>query len=314
MVLVILRIAVGLLVFAVFYFLLGLIQKERLLHKTVRRLSDQVQEHSRERQKQLKRPEGWEKRKGILKLERLLHGSGMKKMVPFISAELLILLLLLLAGAGYVTASLLHTGILFRILALFLGPALIFIVLHLKSLLNYNRVEKNLLTFLNLLDNFSVTEGEITAILYKVSRFVDPPLSDLLQECYFQTQITGDTSRALFDLQDKAVHPKFKEIIRNLEVCSRYDADYASVVSANRKSIQDYMAYRKKRKSIINVAKTELLLLIVMVFLLLGLIDMLLQASIWSITFGTMAGKCIMGFMLAVVVGFYCNIILFDKD
>ena len=314
MILIMLRAVLALLVFLVFFLLLGLIRKERLIQKTAGRLSDQLQAHSMERQKQLKRIQYQDRRTGILKLEGMLYSSGLQKAVPFMSAELLILFMLLLAGTGYAMASFLKTGLLFKVLALLLGPALILLVLHVKALLNYNRIEKNLIAFLNLLDNFSTTEGEITAILYKVSRFLEPPLSTILQECYFQTQITGDTSRALFELQEKASHPKFKEIIRNLEVCSRYDADYASVVSSNRKNIQDYMAYRKKRRSIINVAKTELFLLVLMAVFLLGLINVLLQTNVWEIAFRTAAGRAILGFMVLVLAGFYCSVVLFDRD
>lgn len=308
-----LHIVLMLLIFTFFFLLLRTIAREKLLDKAIHRVSEQMNEYTLNKRREQKNEDAGE-RKRMLGIEKLLYGSGLKKVIPFMSAELLILLFVLLSATGYFLSSLLGAGAVFRGIALCMGPLLLGMILYIRCLLNYNRIEKNLLTFLNLLDNFSLTDGEITTILYKVSRFLEPPLSDMLQECYYQTQVTGNTSKALFDLMEKAEHPKLKEVIRNLEVCSRYDADYASVVAGNRKSIQDYLAYRKKRKSMVSVAKLELFLLIIMAVAILLLLNVMLQVNIWEVVFQTLPGKIILGLMGMTLLYFYISTVLFNRE
>lgn len=299
-------------IFFVFFFLLRYIKKEGWIRRTVKQMSHQFQEHSRIRQKEMYKTPGEEQR-GMLKIERLLYGSGLKKAVPFLSPELLIMLMTVTAGSGFLLMSVLQAELPVKILSLLCGPVLLYMILHIGCLLNYNRIEKDLIVFLNLLDSFSITASEITFILYKTSHFLEPPLRDLLEDCYFETQISGDASGALYHLMEKSQHPKFREIIRNLEVCSRYDADYAGIVQSCRKNIQDYLAYRKKRKAIINIAKIEMFILLAIVLILSQLIGVLMEINIWNIIFLTFTGRCIFGSMMLVLAWFYYRIVVFDK-
>lgn len=313
MILNILHVMLAVFLFMTSFFLLTFLRREHVIDRTVRRMKEQLGEHSRIRQKEFRHLSDEEKKKGIFKLERMLYGSGLKKAAPFLSGEGYLLLMVFTAGGGYFLVSVLGAGIMVRLMALCAGPLFLYMVLYIRCFRNYRKIENSLILFLNLLDGFSITASEITSILYKVSRFVEEPLKELLEECYFETQITGDTGKALVHLMERVDHPRMKQIIRNLEVCSRYDADYSSVVNSSRKGIQDYLAYRKKRKSLINVAKTEMIMLLAIAVILMALIDLLLEASIWDLAFRTLPGQIMTGFLAFILLIFYCSIVLFDK-
>ena len=207
MLMIILRSVLALCLFLTFYALLKYVKDRQILSRALEEMSEQVSEHSRERQKEYRRLSEEEKKKGILKLERYLYNSGLKRQYPLLSAEIYLLLMVSVAGAGFLLMTLLGGGFLMRVAALCCGPLLLWLVLYVKSFRNYKRIENNLLVFLNLLGGFSITDSELTSIFYKVSRFVDPPLCNLLEDCYFETQTTGDAAGALENLMERVEHP-----------------------------------------------------------------------------------------------------------
>lgn len=235
MILQVLKVIIIVLIFLTFYLLMKHLYRENVLGRAVEQVSEQVTERSRLRSRQMSA--GLKEKRTDIKLERDLYKSGLSISFPFLTAEVYILIMVISAGSGFFLVSVWRTGIILRIISLCCGPLILYTVLQIKYYLNYRRVEKNLLIFLNLLDSFSITAGELTVIFYKISYYLDRPLKRALEECYFETQITGNTTKALYNLMEKVGHPKFKEVVRNLEVCSRYDADYSSVVDSCRKTI-----------------------------------------------------------------------------
>jgi len=75
-----------------------------------------------------------------------------------------------------------------------------YLILYTFSGVNYKRTEKNILEFVNLLENYSKTNDDIITILYKVYPYLENPLHDAVEECVFVARSTGDVSKALMKL------------------------------------------------------------------------------------------------------------------
>ncbi len=192
--------------------------------------------------------------------QRLLY-SGLTGRFSFLTPELWIL--------GNLTG-----GVTVYFLALLLGAAwhrallaagglwlLVHAVLNRRMSRNYNATDENLMKFLDFLGNYSITSGEITAVLGQVSPYVGEPLRGVLDACYYEAQTSGDTGIALLAMAEKLEHPKFRELVRNLEVSLRYSADLKVLVSQSRRSLREYARMRQERKSLIREAWINILIL-----------------------------------------------------
>lgn len=152
-------------------------------------------------------------------------------------------------------------------------------------------VSNNLLEFLNFLGNYSVTAGEVTSVFDQISKYVEEPMKSALEECCYEAQTTGDAGAALLSMAEKIEHPKFKELVHNMEVSIRYCADFTILVNTSRRSVREYLRMGEERRSMLREALINMLLLLAMSVVSLITVDALIDRSVWEILFFTVPGK-----------------------
>ena len=236
------------------------------------------------------------------RLEQNLHYSGWKRHFPFLTAELW-MLGNVIAMAIVFPAGMLLFGKWWRacgMVAAMLGIE--WVMLWLCRLKELHSVNENLLKFLNFLGNYSITAGEITSIFQQVSRYVDEPLKSVLAECCFEAQTTGDAGQALLAMAEKVEHPKFKELVKNIEVSIRYCADFSLLVNGSRRSVREYLRLGEERKGMLREAVISMALLLAMSLFALMTLDGLIQASVWDILRYTLPGRGAVLVLLIILV------------
>lgn len=228
------------------------------------------------------------------RMEQTLNYSGLKRALPFMTVELWLaanlaltacLTVILLAGAGWKRAV---SGIMVFWIAEYL-------LLYLCRLREFKKVNDNLIKFLDFLGNYSVTDGELTGIFTQISKYVDEPLRSALDQCSYEAQTTGDANLALLVLAEKIEHPRFKELVRNMEISVRYCADFSLLVSSSRKSLREYLRLGEERRSMLHEAVINMALLLLMSAAALMIVDGLIDVSIWNILLRTAPGRLAMG-------------------
>ena len=87
-------------------------------------------------------------------------------------------------------------------------------------------------------------------MLHQTAQYAPSILAEALEECYIEAQTTGNVSAALMGLVDQFEHEKFKEIVINLEVCSRYTANLKVIVDSLRRNLMDAKRASQERRAI----------------------------------------------------------------
>lgn len=237
-------------------------------------------------------------------VERELQYSGLKRRFPHLTAENWIAGNMVLVAAVFSLMQFLAPQWWLGFCgvgAVLLAQWLLITVLKARAM---RSVDRNLLKFLDFLGNYSVTAGEVTGIFNQLSRYVDEPLKSALDECYFEAQTTGDAGLALLSMAEKIEHPKFKELVRNMEVSSRYCADFTALVNSSRRSVRDHLRMGGERKSMLREAAINMLLLLGMSGFILLTVDGLIETSVWQILFHTLPGRIAL-IALAIIFGLF---------
>lgn len=224
------------------------------------------------------------------RMEQRLIYSGISRHFPFLTPELWVLAHLALAAAVYFLSLLLGAPWQAALLA---GPALWLLInlgVNVCMGRNYNATDENLMKFLDFLGNYSITSGEITAVLSQVSPYVGEPLRSVLEACYYEAQTSGDTSIALLAMAEKLQHPKFQELVRNLEISLRYSADLTVMVAQSRRSLREYTRMRQERKSLVREAWVNIMILGAMVVVILKALEALVGIPLSKIMLHTLPG------------------------
>ena len=114
-------------------------------------------------------------------------------------------------------------------------------------------------------------------------------------------------------LEKKVEHEKFRELIRNLEICSRYEANYAEIIKDSRGLIQEYTAYSQERKSIINNARVEIVMIVACCGLVFWMVDDFSTKGILAVLLGTTVGNVLLLYCAAMVLFAFWMVIAVDK-
>lgn len=165
---------------------------------------------------------------------------------------------------------------------------------------NLRKVEKNLMEMLDFLGNYSMTAGEVTGVLYQISRYMEEPLKTVLLTCYYEASTSGDTGKALVSMAEKIEHPKFKELVRNMDISVRYSADFSALVSGSRRSMREYLRAAEERRVLFREAVINMVLLLAMSVTVLLAVGKLTGTSMANVLTKTLPGRA--GIVVLIVI------------
>lgn len=253
-----------------------------------------------------------EKQSFIYKLDLMIERSGLRKKIPFLNTEMYIGLTFAIAVFGYILATLISGVWLLGVVIVMLTVIISYGIIYVLSGIAYEKVDKTILTFVNILENYSGTNDDIVSILGKTYPYLDNPLRDHVEDFYNEVNSSGDTTRAFRNLETKIENERFKEIIRNLEICSRHEANYQEIIKDTRETLMDYLESKQKRKAIINQGRIEILMSIglcsVMVFMFTGF-----TPNLFNVLLNTIIGNAILLYCIIILGICLWTIISFDK-
>ena len=235
-------------------------------------------------------------------MERQLHYSGWKRRMPFLTAELWVLGNVMAMAMVFLLGSFLFQDWIGGCVCILLLFVVEYLLLRICKSRENRSVNKNLLEFLNFLGNYSITAGEVTGIFQQISKYVDAPLKSVLEECGYEAQTTGDASMALLAMAEKVEHPKFKELVHNLEVSVRYCADFKVLVDSSRRSVREYLRMGEERKGMLREAVINMIMLVAMSLFALFAVDGLIDRAIWEIVLYTIPGRIAVGIVVFIWV------------
>lgn len=295
----------GLLVFA-FYSLLDYLQKFSVISTKAAELVHQTNTQVRlrmDRAFKVRQEMGaQDKVSFIYKLDLLILQSNIRKHAKWLNTQIYILLTLV-ASVGSMILVLVTTNNSSLGIATCAFVAVAFYgVLVALSGMNYKKVEKGLVAFANIAENFSKSSDDLITILDRVSWYVDDPLKSALRECVETSKNTGDTSAAIERLQLRIEHPQFRQLMRNLEVASRHEANYGEIIEDNRKTLQDYIAFQQERAAIYANGRVELIGVAVAGVMALFMIQDMAETSIVEVLTETIFGTIISVYFVFVAI------------
>ena len=237
------------------------------------------------------------------RLEQRLCYSGIKARFPGLTAEWwLVGNILVCAGAVFIVIP--FGGILRALLAALLLLAVESRWLIFLSKRNLRRTEENLIRLLDFLGNYSIASGDITGVFSQVSRYMEEPVKSALEACSYETSTTGDASAALLAMAESVEHPKFKELARNMEISSRYCADFTALVASSRRSLREYLRSEQERRGMFREAMINLLLLAGMSIVVLFSVGKLTGTDMRVLLTETWPGRIGLGCLALIAIFF----------
>ena len=247
--------------------------------------------------------DGYGQNMGLLyRLDLVLYQSGISKNLPWMVSEIFFLMSVFMTTACFTAVLILSGKMLY---ALCTGILFVFIEYMTVTLLmahNTKRIEEDIINFANLLDNYSKTSDDIVSIMENTWLYLGEPLRSSVRNCCAECRTSGDTVAAFKRLELSVRHPKFSELVRNLELCSRYNADYSSVIRKNRELIENYLAQKQIRKQMANNSRLNILILYAGAGVVIKLLEGIGENGIFKMLTGSLTGNIILIITFAVIL------------
>lgn len=302
----ILQIVLFLLLFMLMFFLTKQLIDERLIARRFKKMIKETQKKSdireleRERDRQI---QGNTTDDTFLsRLDTLLNHSGIKKIIPVLNTNLLLIITVFifitsLAITLYVTSSILRALIISSLIIV-----IMFLALLIMNIINFARTEKEIITFINLLQNYSRVTSDITNILGQMYPYLNEPLRSITEDCYLECIKTGNIQKSLDNLTKRINHKKLSSIIKNIAICAKYEANYETVINESRNIIQDYLSGKKQRKEMLRNAAIEIGIITGAGVALMGLLNNYMEVEIFKVLFSTLIGNALLLYFAIIAV------------
>lgn len=301
MLLVIGNIILFLTLYAAMFFLVKALVENNVINR-LRRWLKASEEKRTTAEEQLRNLEGNQEKNSVFyTLDLTLNQSGIKKFIPFLSTEYLILFSSLAATASFFLAGIITEwsyGILAAVTVFFIP----YLLVRVLAEINHKRIEEQIIHFLNMVDNYNQSEDNLITIFGKVYKYLEEPLRSAIEDCYVEASYTGDMSAAFRKLETRIVHERFSEILQNLELCSLHEANYHVIITESREIMIKHKKSRDAIKNIVNKAKMGMLAMTVMLIMLVFMVSNIIGVNLITAMTGSVIGMAILIYLGFVII------------
>ena len=251
-------------------------------------------------------------KKSIDKIDELVERSRAKTMIPFMTSELLIAGTLVLA---LVSAFLLNKFYGFWLYTLAAFTVVIFIVIFTLKYFEkktFNKIDKQLLVYINTLKNLCSSNNDIVVIIEKSIPYVEEPIKEYLEQFVFECRKGISVYKAFRNLEDKIENKRFKQLIKNLAICSKHEANYEKIIRKSKVILKHYFEEKERRKKAVNSGRS-----VIVITLFMGLFTFnILQSfsgNLLNTLKTTLVGNVLLGYFLIVLIYATYKFITLDK-
>lgn len=294
-----------LIIFAAIFLLVSYLINNKWLEKKIAKFTADSKRQEKLREDEFKQRallEGeFDNKSKYYKMNKLLQDSGLKDKYPELTIKGFILMIMVYCIIGAIITWIISDSVAVAAIVAGIMMVLAVIILQIKININYVKTEKEIVTFINVLDNMSTSENTIGEMLNKTAPFLKGPLKNSVEQCYFEIKTNGDTPIALKHMAERTSHKKLKEIINSLRVCSTHNENYAEIIEDNRESVRYYIMYKKEKRMIIRNALFETGILAAAGVLIIYMLSTMVDDATKTI-FHTLPGLVIIAAMIGIIV------------
>ena len=246
------------------------------------------------------------------KLDRLILTSGIRRFVPWLSGEIYLFLLFIVAFAG-VVEGMVFTGNGF--IAMFLA-AVQFVLLYAIVLAlagrTYNQIEDSTSIFVSILSNHAKGSSDIVTIMQNTMNSMDGPIRDLIERFVMDAEKTGNVDLAFDYMKESVDNRQLQTIIINLKNCMHYQANYEEVLSQMMSQIAASLSAREERKNILFSMKLTLVVISIASVLIVMFIGNGIGIDVKAILTSNFIGQAIL--FITGVLYLFVTVKLFGTD
>lgn len=260
---VIFRVALLLTVMAFSYHLYKFLYRKNVIEKMVNDFETNYQKRQ-ELEEKVRREEGNVIKKGFIHhIDIMIERSPLRKKIPFLTTELYLVISIIVGLACFILSKLFIQFWVVNVLVGILSVFGMYLVIYYSSGFNFEKIDDQIITLINDIENFSNVSNDIVTIFENVADYLDDPLDEYFMEFVQYSRETGDIEGAFKNIEGKLENEKLQNLFKNLEIASRNRANYKELMKEARSIFSGYFDSKTKRKILISNGRAGIFTLLI---------------------------------------------------
>lgn len=253
-----------------------------------------------------------EKSTFLEKVDILIENSRIRTRIPFITSEIFIFMTICVAFISAFFVQKAFGIIVFSVPVFF--AVIMFVVLALKSLskMTYNRIDDQVLIYINTLENLSAANSDIVEIMDKALPYIREPLNGYTKQFVFECKKGVPIDVAFKNFESKVESLRFKQLLKNLSVCSKYQANYREILNKSRIIMKNYFVEKERRKKEVRQSRAAIICVVFVGLVLFQLVSGFTD-NFFELLKTTLVGNIILGYNIFVILYAIYKFITIDK-
>lgn len=260
---VLFRVALLLTVMAFSYHLYKVLYRKNVIEKMVNDFETNYQKRQ-ELEEKIRREEGNVIKKGFIHhIDMMIERSRLRKKIPFLTTELYLVISVIVGLTCFILSKLFIQFWVINVLIGILAVFGMYLVIYYSSGFNFEKIDDQIITLINDIENFSNVSNDIVTIFENVADYLDDPLDEYFMEFVQYSRETGDIEGAFKNIEGKLENEKLQNLFKNLEIASRNRANYKELMKEARSIFNGYFDSKTKRKILISNGRAGIFTLLI---------------------------------------------------
>lgn len=242
------------------------------------------------------------KNKFLNNFDEMLDRSGLKEKFSLLNSETYVLSTLLIALLFYLVSKIIYNYWVFNLLISIAICFISYLIIYYRSGIVFEKIDNNIMSFINNIENFSTTSKDIVSIFEEVIPYTEDPLTRYIREFVNTAKISGDVRGAFEKLERRMENDKLVTLLKNLEIASRHSANYTEIIREARVIFNGYFKAKTKRKIVISNGRATILLILILGLVMIATVNAFVDGILVFYLRTTMIGNLIMLFGILIVI------------
>lgn len=305
--------AIFLAVFSYFFISITIeVREKKYLNKILDDVNKIYAERQKEREAKFLYEGSTNDKRFIDKIDELVERSRIKTIFPFITSELLIAGTLVLALVSAFLLNKLYGFWLYTVVAFAFVIFIVVLVLKYLEKRTFNKIDKQLLVYINTLKNLCSSNNDIVVIIEKSIPYVEEPIKEYLEQFVFECRKGIPVYKAFRNLEDKVENKRFKQLIKNLAICSKHEANYEKIIKKSKVILKHYFEEKERRKKAVNSGRSVIVITFAMGLFTFNILESF-SGNLLNALKTTLVGNVLLGYFLIVLIYATYKFITLDK-
>lgn len=230
----------------------------------------------------------------LYKLDRLVLTSGIKNYLPWVTGEVMLLGMVMVAMAGFFEGAILFQNVFVAIFLTAAQAVAVYVFFKALSGKTYNEIEDGTAIFISILSNHAKGSSDIVTIMDNTIPALNGPLRGIVQKFVADAENTGNVDIAFDYMKESVDNRQLQTIIINLKNCMHYQANYEEVLVQMMGQIAAGLSAREDRKNILFSSKLTLVVISIMQVIIVWIIGAGLGIDVKQILTGNTFGQLLL--------------------